>query len=170
MILQPEAWFVVLLIMHVKRANVSNRGNAVICIAPDLLNSYSKNREGGYSLIELIVTIILIGIAFPGLLGFIANSMIDTVKNDVINEAVLLAGEKMEQICADKNEPTKGIPYISTPNQYPPEAIEKFTRNVTVQNIMIGNIPVTEVMVTITHPVIAADYTLTHLFTDYNGN
>lgn len=156
--------------MRAKKEHVSARGNAVICIAPNLLNSYSKNREGGYSLIELIVTIIIIGIAFPGLLGFIANSMIDTVKNDVINEAILLAGEKMEQICADKNDPTRGIVYITTPNQYPPEAIEKFTRNVTVQNIMIDNIPVTEVIVTITHPAITVDFTITHLFTNYNGS
>lgn len=170
MTIQPEAWFVVLQVMRVKRVHVSKRGNAINCVTPNLLKSCSTNRENGYSLIELIVTIILIGIAFPGLLGFFASSMIDTVKNDVINEAVLLAGEKMEQITADKNEPTRGIDYITTPNQYPSESLGQYTRGVVIQTKIIDNISVIEVIVSITHPVISNSFTLTHLFTDYYGS
>jgi type II secretory pathway pseudopilin PulG len=170
MIIHPEAWFVVLLAMRVKRTNVSEKGNTNSCIALNLLESRSFSKEGGYSLVELIVTIILIGIAFPGLLGFLTNSMFDTIENDIINKAVLYAGEKMEQITADKNEPTRGIGYITTPNQYPSESIGEYTRSVTIQNIILNNIDLTEVIVIVDHPFLKNPLTLNHIFAEYDGN
>jgi prepilin-type N-terminal cleavage/methylation domain-containing protein len=155
--------------MRGRRVNVSGKGNAINCIALNLLKSRMTSGESGYSLVELIITIILIGIAFPGLLGFLTNSIFNTVENEVINKAVLLATDKMEQITADKNELTRGIPYITTPNQYPSESIDQFIRNVLVQTSLIDNIPIIKVTVTITHPVLTNSFNLTQIFTDYNG-
>ncbi|MEJ2053416.1 MAG: hypothetical protein P8X42_05805 [Calditrichaceae bacterium] len=129
-----------------------------------------NNKEAGYSLAELIVTVVLIGVAFPGLIGFMTGTMTDTVKNECISQAIVLAGEKMEEICCDKNEASRGIPYITTPNRYPQEAIDQFMRTVTVRNSVLNGVSIIEVTVSVSHSVMNGPYTLNHIFTDYSGN
>ena len=155
--------------MHDKLAK-RKRDNAIFCIVLYLRKFNSVNGEGGYSLMELVATIILIGVTFPALIGFITGSMTDTIKNEYISKAIILAGEKMEEICADKNELSRGIPYISAPNQYPSEVIDQFTRNVSVQSILFNNVPAIEVIVTVNHPGLSGPYTLNQIYTEYSGN
>lgn len=137
---------------------------------PFLKIEMNKNKnETGYSLVELILTVILVSIAFTGLIGFFTGTMTDTVKNEKISQAILLAGQKMEEICSDRNEPTRGLEYITMPNQYPEESLNQFTRSVVIRSVVFSNVDAVEVIVSVTHPVIEGTYTLNHLFTDYNG-
>ena len=127
------------------------------------------NKEAGYSLVELIATVILVGIAVPGLLIFLTESMTDTAKNEIISQAIQLAGQKMEQICADKNELTRGFSYIGTPGRYPGETINQFTISVLVQSLVLNNVEALEVKVIVSHPAMGESYNLNHIFTDYGS-
>lgn len=122
--------------------------------------------ENGHTLIELIFVIVLIGISFPGLLAFFSNSMIDSVKNEIITQAIVLAQEKMELIVADKHDDEKGIYYIKVSDQYPEENIGQFTRTVTVSDRTIAGIAGIDVIVSVRHSLLQYDYTLNHFFTN----
>jgi type II secretory pathway pseudopilin PulG len=123
--------------------------------------------ENGHTLLELVFVIVLVGIAFPGLLAFFTNSMEDSIKNEVIARAIVLAQGKMEQITTDKHEPGRGITFIKIAGQYPTETIDQFVRTVTVRDLTISGVVGVEVIVSISHPLMTNDYTLTHFFTNH---
>lgn len=150
--------------MHCERDNISS------VIVPSSQLDMVVNRCGGYSLIEVITIVVLIGISFPGLIGFFANSLDKSVKIEIINKAIFLAGEKMEKICTDKNEPSRGLPYIKTIDRYPVEIIDEFTISVSIQDIIRGGVDVTEVKVTVSNELLTNDFILSNFFTDYEAN
>jgi prepilin-type N-terminal cleavage/methylation domain-containing protein len=123
--------------------------------------------ERGYTLLELVFVIVLVGISFPGLLSFFANSMDDSFKNKVVTAAMVLAHSKMEQITSDKYNPAGGIAFLKSPGRYPTEKINQFVRSVTVRDITLTTVPGVEVIITIHHPQMTNDYTLTHFFTNH---
>jgi hypothetical protein len=110
---------------------------------------------------------VLVGISFPGLLAFFTNSMDDSFKNEVIAQAIVIAQGKMEEITTDKNEPGRGIAFLKIANQYPTETISQFVRSVSIQDITIAGVVGIRVIVTISHPQMINDYTLTHFFTNH---
>jgi prepilin-type N-terminal cleavage/methylation domain-containing protein len=128
------------------------------------------NKENGYTLLELVLVIILVGVAFPGLLAFFTNSMQDSVKNEVITQAIILAQGKMEQITTDKHEPGRGMNYIKLSGQYPVETIGPFVRSVTVQDVTLSGVDGVKVSVSISHPSMSQEFTLNHFFSDYGGD
>lgn len=126
----------------------------------------NRNVQNGFSLVELIITIILVGIAFPALLAFFVNIMDDSVDNELIHESILLAHEKMEDVLADKNNPNRGLAYIQTSGSYPSESVGQFTRTVAVTDTTINSVDGTQVLVRISHSLID-DYTVTVFLTAY---
>jgi type II secretory pathway pseudopilin PulG len=137
-------------------------------LLPDMLKA-EINKQEGYSLIELIVTIIFIGIVFPGLIGFFTNIMDDSVRSESMSQAIALAQQQMEEISADKNEITRGLNYIKTPGQYGPTVVGLHTCSVSVSDTIIGSVAAVQVMVTVTHPLLNENYNLQHLFTEFTA-
>jgi len=123
-------------------------------------------KQNGHTLIELVFVIVLIGIAFPGLLAFFTNSVVDAVKNEIINKSIVLARVKMEEIVADKQNPDKGIKYINIPYQYPAETIGQYICNVTIHKNSIAEVDGIDVEVSVNHPLLQNAYTLTHFLTN----
>lgn len=123
-------------------------------------------KQNGHTLIELVFVIVLIGIAFPGLLAFFTNSVVDSVKNEIINKAIVLARVKMEEIAADKQNADRGIMYIKTSNRYPTETLDQYVCSVSVQDNSIDGVDGINVEVSVIHPLLQNTYTLTHFFTN----
>jgi len=123
--------------------------------------------QAGYSLIEIIVTIVFVGIAFPGLIAFFANIMTDSVESGAYTEAIVLTQSKMEEITADKLSPDRGYDYIRTAGQYPSETIGQFTRTTTVIDTVLSGVSGAFVMVETNNSLMASPYNVAIFFTSY---
>lgn len=72
----------------------------------------------GFTLIEIILLIVILAIAIPGLisvLSFITKGQVNTLGTTT---SALLAQEKLEEVVADKRSPNRGYGYITNGN-YP---------------------------------------------------
>ncbi len=123
--------------------------------------------QAGYSLIELVITIVFIGIAFPGLIAFFVNTMNDSVENQLYTEAIGLAQSKLEEITADKLDDSRGYTYITTGGQYPQETIGLFTRTTTITVLSLAGVEGAQTEVEISHQLMVNDYSLSCFFTLY---
>jgi len=121
----------------------------------------------GYSLIEIVITIVFIGVAFPGLIAFFANTINDSVENEIYTQAIGLTQSKMEEITADKLDDSRGIPFIRTAGQYPVDNIGQFTRTVTVKDSLITGVSGVFVQVETSHALMANNFSLSCYFTIY---
>lgn len=123
--------------------------------------------QAGYSLIEIIVTIVFVGIAFPSLIAFFANIMTDSVESGAYTEAIVLTQSKMEEITADKLSEDRGYDYIRTTGQYPSETIGQFTRTTTVTDTLISGVAGVIVTVETNNSIMANPYNVSAFFTSY---
>lgn len=126
-----------------------------------------KKNQAGYSLIEVIVTVVFVGIAFPGLIVFFSNVMVDSVESGVYTQAIAMTKTKMEEITADKLSPARGYNYISTAGQYPAETIGQYARTTSVSDSTISNVDGVWVQVQTNHSLMASPYNLSTFFTAY---
>ena len=123
--------------------------------------------QAGYSLIEIIVTIVFVGVAFPGLIAFFTNIMTDSVESKAYTEAIVLTQSKMEQITADKMSASRGYDYVRTPGQYPAETIGQFNRTTSVSDSTISGVDGILVTVETNHTLMASPYNVSTFFTSY---
>ena len=127
----------------------------------NLLNILSNQK--GFSLLEIVIVIIFLGIALIATLSMTTSGLIDSVNNKFIITATNLANEKMEAIYADKK--TKGYPFLVQNNytdETNPNGIMGFNRYVTI----INHSTYKEVKVKVTHARIN-DCIITAYLTNY---
>lgn len=74
--------------------------------------------ERGFSLIELVMVIIFLGVAFVATMGMMTSGVEKSVDTEVLTRAIMLAEQKMEEVRSDKN--TLGYQYLIMQN-YPDE-------------------------------------------------
>ncbi len=74
--------------------------------------------QRGNSLLELIMVIIFLGVAFVTTLGMMSTGITKSVKIEQLTRALMLAEQKMEEVRGDKS--TRGYSWI-TENNYPVE-------------------------------------------------
>ena len=75
----------------------------------------------GFTLIEMVLIIVIAGIAILPLSMLFANSSIHSSDARNATIAAQLAQAKMEELTADKNSPARGFSYLVTAN-YPAES------------------------------------------------
>lgn len=127
----------------------------------------SAKRVQGYSLIEIILVVLILGIALPPIITIFSQNLSNNVKSEWYTKATLLAEERMEQILSDKR--AHSYEYIVSPDRYPEDTPESgFTRTVSIDESghIIDGIPYAEIQVTISHPSIN-DVTITAWVTNY---
>ena len=77
--------------------------------------------EGGFTLIEMILIIVIAAVAVLPLSMLFANTSIHSSDARNATTAAQLAQAKMEELTADKNSPARGFSYLVAAN-YPAES------------------------------------------------
>ncbi len=77
--------------------------------------------NAGFTLVEIVLIIVIAGIAILPLSMLFANSSIHSSDARNATLAAQLAQAKMEELTADKNSPARGFSYLVTGN-YPAES------------------------------------------------
>lgn len=75
----------------------------------------------GFTLIEAIVAIVIVATALPASLIFIMDAQTRRAGPILAGRARWLAGEKLEDVIADRHSATRGWSYVAS-NNYPSEA------------------------------------------------
>lgn len=127
-------------------------------------------RQEGFTLMELVVMIVLLGVAIPSVISLYSQLSVTSVKSGVLDQMMFYAESKMEEIIAIKE---KNLNWYKTPNQFTENVnlADDYHRTVTVQNIQNwGNVNLSAVQITVdvSHPLIENSYTLTVRLTPYD--
>lgn len=90
-------------------------------------------RQDGLTLVEMVMVIVVLGIAIPSLMSLVGKSLEGSIKSQNLSQAVFFAQEKMEQIKADKANASRGYGYVTTDGRYSSDTPRVgFTRSVSV--------------------------------------
>lgn len=94
----------------------------------------------GFTLLELIAAVALLGIAVPPILAFLAQSGVKGVFPERQTAAYFLAVEKLEELIADRHSPNLGYAHLTTAN-HPAETLPGgFTRTVAFLEVASSNL------------------------------
>ena len=92
-------------------------------------------RRRGFTIIDAIVAVVILGVATPAMLAALASAHRDRVLPAMASQARWLAMEKLEDILADRSSPTRGWDYVDGAN-YPDEptapGMPGYSRGVTI--------------------------------------
>ena len=134
------------------------------------------SRRGGYTLIELMLVIVVVVMAFPALLNVFAQLGRDSARPDLHTAALDLAREKMEILAADKFNISRGYAYLVAGN-YPDESPVSgflFNRTVTFSDVSSADLSTTsagsgyrKATVTVRWQADSASVSLSSVFTDH---
>jgi prepilin-type N-terminal cleavage/methylation domain-containing protein len=129
-----------------------------------------KNNQSGFTLIELVVVITLLGVTLPAVYSLYGSLSVHSVKSAVYDQMVAYGQDKMEEIIAIKE---KNWDWYKDPAQFEvdEDLADDYHRKVTVTTFSNwGNSLVDgwEVKVEITHPMVDSPYELVTRFTKYH--
>ncbi|MFZ3065836.1 MAG: prepilin-type N-terminal cleavage/methylation domain-containing protein [Nitrospirota bacterium] len=143
-----------------------------------------KNHNG-FSLIETIIVIVIIGIAAIGVLSVFITGMKGAADPLITIQVIELAQEKMDIVIGDRQNTARGYSYATTPANYPAESpisgFANFNRSIAIACVTtadfnaagsapapscVGVTNYARVTVTVTHAVIGSVTTVT-LLTNY---
>ena len=128
---------------------------------------FLKNQQG-ISLIEIIILIIIVGVALPSLYTLNAIVVKYHTKNEIMVQAASMADSRMEEIISFKKENSDWSKYISSYNQT--ESLTGgFIRITTVTSVSgwgAESLNGYKIEVTVSHTVLENGYSLTVMFAD----
>lgn len=129
-----------------------------------------EQSEYGYSLIELIIVIIIMGTALPAIISLYGRVVVYSSKSSVNDQMVAFAEEKMEEIIGFKE---KNWNWYKNPARFvSSESLsDNYTRRVQVRKITNwGNarIEAWQVEVSVTNPLLPKGFTLSTRLTKYH--
>ena len=125
--------------------------------------------ERGYTLIELVIAIIILGVAFPAIIYLYGSVSLKSAQSSVMNQLVAYAEEKMETIIGYKETHWDWYKDVSIFNE-DEDLGDGYSRRVRVTKITgWGNagIDAWQINVKVTHPQVEEGYSLTLRLTKY---
>lgn len=139
-------------------------------------NQLQATREisNGYSLIEMIMTILLMSVAIPSIVMMFTGVLSNSHDAEFMTVSSLLASEQLEIILADKAGTGIGYGYASInsgryANVNPPAPFEDWTRVVSIQTVDAGQpYEYKEITVTVSQSLIPS-IVLTAFVFDHSG-
>jgi len=131
------------------------------------MNRYLRE-EHGLTLIEIVIIVIIVGIALPSLFVLMGNLSVQTFQNRLMTQSVNLANNRLEEIQAFKEA---NWDWYKTVNNYvETENIDGFTRTTEVSyDNAWGNsgYEAYQVVVSVTHPKFPDGYIISFYLTKY---
>ncbi len=129
------------------------------------------NQPNGFTLIEVIIFIVLIGIIMAGIISPFLNSVVRSEKPEIVASAAFLAQERLEQLQTATYNSIANEASVALTGNY-----SAFSRQVTVTlldanlNGSGSDVGYKKVVVTVYHSQLpAAGISVTSLFTNYAG-
>lgn len=122
--------------------------------------------EKGYSTLEIITTLLFVGITVPALVQLYGYSFLNSAAYEVESKAVALCEQKLEDLTTDKMSPSRGYTWVTTPGRYSAETLAGgYTRTTTVVTAgkTFSGVPYAEVTVSVSHSLIPAVHITTWL-------
>jgi prepilin-type N-terminal cleavage/methylation domain-containing protein len=90
------------------------------------------NNQDGFTLIEIIITLVVLSIAVAGMLSVFTTAITGSANPAVLNRANALAQEQMDTIIGDRMNSARGFAYI-IPGNYPADVpVTGFNRSVNI--------------------------------------
>jgi type II secretory pathway pseudopilin PulG len=92
----------------------------------------------GLSLVEVVIAIVILGLAVPPLLFQMAAGIQQQEATLVQQDLTQLASERMWEIFADHANPTRGYTYIEDsayPDETAPRGLDGYTRHTTIREV-----------------------------------
>jgi Tfp pilus assembly protein PilV len=123
----------------------------------------------GMTLIEVIIIVVVLGIAVPALMSLMSSTLFHSGKSAILSQSTMFAQERIEEIIADKKSDSRGYGYVVTPGRYLSDSpASGFTRTVAVQTtgMTYNGVPYAHVEVTVSHDDIP-NITLSTWLTEY---
>ncbi|KAB2881534.1 hypothetical protein F9K33_00310 [bacterium] len=105
-------------------------------------------------MIELITTVLFIGIALPALLQLYSYIFINSSVYEIETKAIMLCNQKLEEIVTDKLSATRGYSWVTTSGRYPSESISNgYVRTVLIDTAgkYFSGVSYAEAVVTVSH-------------------
>lgn len=90
----------------------------------------NRNRQHGFSLLEIILLIVLLGIGIPPLANLMRANLTGTGKMSQISNTTFCARQRMEQVISDYT--SRGYAYVTTTGQYPSRTDAGVTTTVSI--------------------------------------
>jgi Tfp pilus assembly protein PilV len=90
-----------------------------------------RKRQNGFSIIEVILLIVLMGIAIPPLANLLRANLNSTGKMSNVSKTTFYLQQRMEQIIADYTR-RNGYAYITVTGRYGSQTADGITTTVTV--------------------------------------
>ena len=116
--------------------------------------------QGGFSVIEVILVILILAISVPPILSLFSQNLTSSVESEIYTKAIYYAEEKMEEILADKRAISagKGFGYVLQPGRYVSDSPESgFARSVSIDTLgnVFDSVRFARIRVTVSHSQIA---------------
>lgn len=112
-----------------------------------------KNSEKGFALFEMVLVILILGIALVPMVNLLRSTVTSTAYTQQYGVAAMLAQHRQEAILADYRNTTRGYNYIVA-NYYYPQVTGVFRNTVTIHPVIKNGITFAEVTVTVTAEMI----------------
>jgi hypothetical protein len=127
-------------------------------------------RTAGFSIIEAVAAIVLLGIAVPPILAFLLQGARGGIFPERQTTSYFLAMEKMEEIIADRHSSSRGYSYL-TAAHYPDENLaDGYVRTVAFSEVSPVDLTAPQtgsgylkITVTVTHAAPAGSYRISYL-------
>jgi len=109
----------------------------------NLQSAILNPQSNGFTLIETIITLVVLSIAVVGVLSVFATGIKGSANPSLVGQATQLAQEKMDIIAGDRINPARGYAWITAAvNPYPAEnpitGFAAFNRSVTIFCVNAG--------------------------------
>jgi len=99
-----------------------------------------KNDQDGFTLIEIIITLVVLSIAVVGVLSVFTTAIKGSANPVLLNQAIALAQEKMDTIIGDRMNSARGFAYILPANYTADVPVAGFNRSVAIFCVNAGNL------------------------------
>jgi Tfp pilus assembly protein PilV len=129
-----------------------------------------RGRAAGFSILEAVAAIVLLGIAVPPILSFLLEGARGGIFPERQTISYFLAMERMEEIIADRHSSSRGYSYL-IPAHYPDESLtDGYVRMVAFSEVSPADLATPQsgsgylkITVTVTHAAPAGSYRLTSI-------